>query len=362
MRAKKWFAVFLVVIVVALLVGNALAAPASARESPPPGCNGTVKVHKEEYVDPMMHDDPKVCDTYLYGHGFDPGSEVLWWIAPQHDKDHPIVGGRLTVQPDGTVKTGPVMLDGAPLKEGQFRLSWWQIGCPGVAKWKVFKVKCCEEPTPECKVEIKVDCIGAKVVLKGCDEAYSIFVDNQMLVAGGGEATWTCDWKKKGIDTSFERILKVLYGSTYVEKIFGGTACSSTPTPTPPGPTPTPTVTVTPPPNGGVFIPARFQGGWGYAELWAGDVLIEEVSPQRFVKDTEGWPACQFYIPITEPTQVTIKVFFDPEPEPAECWSIKFWKGDGPEDYVFTNSVTLTVYPGQVVPILDFQAWSCPGK
>lgn len=133
--------------VMALALG--LTATAGANDHARPGNNGTVKIHDSVTHDEDRRNEPKVCEFYLVGFGFDPAQLI----------DYHIVGhGGPNAGPgadDGVVVAGPDgwwRTEDKTLPEGMYKLTL-TTNQPGNQKHKVFKVECPddgngEEPPP----------------------------------------------------------------------------------------------------------------------------------------------------------------------------------------------------------------------
>ncbi|GAA2456265.1 LPXTG cell wall anchor domain-containing protein [Streptomyces macrosporus] len=118
-----------------------LSAPTAYAISPAtPGDNGTVKVHDavtdQEYD---RRNNPKVCEFYLVGSGFDARQKITWKIVDKsaENKGTVVQKGALVLDLDGHGRTENITLD-----DGHYKLSWKFEGEKGRAKQKVFKVDC----------------------------------------------------------------------------------------------------------------------------------------------------------------------------------------------------------------------------
>jgi hypothetical protein len=120
----------------------ALASPSMA--APPPGDNGTVKVHRSTTSADDMRNEPKVCTFYLVGFQFDPAQQVSWYIKswPPTGERKVVLKDTLTLDADGHGRTTDLTLP-----DGHYKLFWNFAGEHGAAKHKVFWVKC-PAPTP----------------------------------------------------------------------------------------------------------------------------------------------------------------------------------------------------------------------
>lgn len=88
-----------------------------------------------------MRNQPKVCEFYLVGFGFDAAQAVSWRIAswpPTGDRTL-VKDGTLALDQDGWGRT-----EDMSLPDGHYKLYWNFAGENGRAKQKVFWVKCPE--------------------------------------------------------------------------------------------------------------------------------------------------------------------------------------------------------------------------
>ncbi|MQA83392.1 MAG: hypothetical protein GEV03_01865 [Streptosporangiales bacterium] len=109
------------------------------------GDNGTVKVHRSTTPPDDRRNEPKVCEFYLVGFGFDARQQVRWWIRswpPTGDREI-VDDGTLTLDENGHGRTGDMTLP-----DGHYKLFWKFAGEKGRAKQKVFWVDCPTETTP----------------------------------------------------------------------------------------------------------------------------------------------------------------------------------------------------------------------
>ncbi|MET7703791.1 hypothetical protein, partial [Streptomyces sp. NPDC005485] len=130
------------------VAGTALAgAPAAFAAPTAPGDNGTVKIHTPDTDPGDPKDEPKVCEFYLDGTGFDAMQKVHWSIKTQ-----PPVPGGDTAEGDLVADaTGAAHTANVPLADGMYKLTWKFEGENGAGKMKVFKVDCAgstPSPTP----------------------------------------------------------------------------------------------------------------------------------------------------------------------------------------------------------------------
>ncbi len=93
------------------------------------------------------------------------------------------------------------------------------------------------------------------------------------------------------------------------------------------------------------------QGCWGnQAILWVGGA---EQPALTFVPNHEGWPAVHWTLWNSDPWTLRIKATLPAGLDPNR-WKLLLWTGSGPDDYIWTDEVTFTIYPGQSV-LYDFQ-------
>lgn len=121
-----------------------LAAPAASASA---GDDGTVKIHDVVTQEELPQNEPRVCEFYLKGSGFDAEQQVSWMI--RHVPPTDIVGvlvasGELALDASGEGRT-----DDLQLPDGRYKLSWRFDGENGEAKQKVFQVECPAEEEPE---------------------------------------------------------------------------------------------------------------------------------------------------------------------------------------------------------------------
>lgn len=140
-----------------LLFLTALAGPVlGVQGGNPPGNNGTVKVHDgDTETEPIVHNQPHVCDFHLHFFFADAGQTGDWWI-----ESWPPTGDGTTVlssSTEGAYLTDSNGEDRKPdsgdtyaLADGHYKLFWYGAANPGGQqnlKHKVFWVEC-EEPGP----------------------------------------------------------------------------------------------------------------------------------------------------------------------------------------------------------------------
>ncbi|HEX5565798.1 MAG TPA: LPXTG cell wall anchor domain-containing protein [Streptomyces sp.] len=126
-------------VVAAAAASCLLLAPTAYAASPvKKGDNGTVKIHDAKTDQELRKNEPKVCEFYLVGFGFDAGQEVSWEIH-----QHPPTGrelakeGTLTLDDEGHGRTEDMTLE-----NGHYKLDWDFEGKKGAPKSKVFWVTC----------------------------------------------------------------------------------------------------------------------------------------------------------------------------------------------------------------------------
>lgn len=78
-----------------------------------------------------------------------------------------------------------------------------------------------------------------------------------------------------------------------------------------------------------------------------------EQPPLSFVPNHDGWPAVHWTLWHSEPWALRIKVTMPDGLDPNR-WRLLRWVGDGPNDYIWTDEVSVTLYPGQDA-FYDFQ-------
>jgi len=157
-------------------------------------------------------------------------------------------------------------------------------------------------------------------------------------------------------------------GATIKHKVFTVDCPTPTPTNTPtatptstpewqelPSPTPTSTLvpTATPTPRSGPRsdVGVLCQGCWSnQAILWVGGT---EQPPLTFVPNHDGWPAVHWVLWHSEPWVLRIKVTMPAGLDPNR-WRLLLWVGDGPDDYIWTDEVSVTIQPGENL-FYDFQ-------
>jgi len=129
------------------VTGTALAGAPAAFAAPVPGDNGTVKIHTPDTDPGDPRDEPKVCEFYLDGTGFDAMQKFHWSIETQpHVQGGDTASGDLVADATGAAHT-----DNVPLEDGMYKLTWKFEGENGAGKMKVFKVDCAgstPSPTP----------------------------------------------------------------------------------------------------------------------------------------------------------------------------------------------------------------------
>lgn len=120
------------------LAGSAVAAAAVK------GDNGTVKIHRSTTPATDRRNQPHVCVFYLDGFGFDAGQSVSWHITswPPTGSRAVVSSGTLTLDSHGDGVTADMALP-----DGHYKLYWTFTGEHGLAKQKVFWVKC-QRPSP----------------------------------------------------------------------------------------------------------------------------------------------------------------------------------------------------------------------
>jgi hypothetical protein len=114
------------------------------------GDNGKVKIHESTTSETDVRDEPKVCEFYVVGFGFDADHDVHYAIVPGPPfKDPPVASGDIDIDGQGHGRSGDLTLP-----NGQYKLLTTFVGENGHAKHKVFKVDCpppeepAETPTP----------------------------------------------------------------------------------------------------------------------------------------------------------------------------------------------------------------------
>jgi LPXTG-motif cell wall-anchored protein len=124
---------------VAALAAALLLAGGSVASADPPGNNGTLKIHDAATGQEDRRNEPKVCDFYLVGFGFDANSTGSWRIQG-HGGPNAGADSRsddFEANADGFWRTGVMRLT-----DGMYKAFAKQNGTPGGEKQKVFKVDC----------------------------------------------------------------------------------------------------------------------------------------------------------------------------------------------------------------------------
>lgn len=115
--------------------------PVVAQADPPPGNNGTVKVHEEGTPPDDRRNEPKVCNFNVSGFQFDPNQPLILSIVPHGGANVAGTGSYgplpVTAGPDGALFHDPNTV----LPDGMYRLLV-ETGVGGGQKQKVFKVDC----------------------------------------------------------------------------------------------------------------------------------------------------------------------------------------------------------------------------
>lgn len=131
----------------AMSIGSIAAASTDDRaQKDSPGNNGTVKVHEKGTSADDRRNQPKVCEFYLVGFGFDAEQQVNWKIQqwpPTGDREV-VKTGDLTLDDEGHGRT-----DDMRLPNGHYKLTWTAEGrSHGNKKHKVFWVNCAPSTSP----------------------------------------------------------------------------------------------------------------------------------------------------------------------------------------------------------------------
>jgi len=123
----------------------AMAAPVAAAS---PGNNGTVKIHNgSSEAEPIIQNEPHVCDFHLHFFFSDPGQAGDWWIQswpPTGDKTT-VMSGTYLSDSNGEYRDPAVGSHSLP--DGHYKLFWQGRNDQNV-KHKVFWVDC--QPEPGC--------------------------------------------------------------------------------------------------------------------------------------------------------------------------------------------------------------------
>jgi hypothetical protein len=132
-------------LMVAVFMVLAMAAPVFAKS---PGNDGTVKIHNgSSEAEPIIQNEPHVCDFHLHFFFSDAGQTGNWWIQswpPTGDKTNVLTGTYLS---DGNGEYRDPAVGSHSLPNGHYKLFW--TGSPSTQiKHKVFWVDC--QPSAEC--------------------------------------------------------------------------------------------------------------------------------------------------------------------------------------------------------------------
>ena len=128
----------------ALAMVLAVAAPVAAAK----GNDGTVKIHNgSSEAEPIIQNEPHVCDFHLHFFFSDAGQTGSWWIQswPPTGNKSTVLSGTYLSDASGEYRDPAVGSHSLP--DGHYKLFW--TGSPSTQiKHKVFWVDC--NPTPEC--------------------------------------------------------------------------------------------------------------------------------------------------------------------------------------------------------------------
>ena len=128
----------------ALLMVLAMAAPVAAAG----GNNATVKIHNgENEPEPLIQNEPHVCDFHLHFFVSDAGQTGTWWIKswpPTGDGTTVLTGSYLS---DANGEYRDPTVGSHALPNGHYKLFWTGDGS-NLIKHKVFWVDCPPEVTP----------------------------------------------------------------------------------------------------------------------------------------------------------------------------------------------------------------------
>jgi LPXTG-motif cell wall-anchored protein len=133
---------------VSAVAAAALLLSPAAHATPPPGDNGTVKIHDAATGEELRKNEPHVCTFYLDAFGFDAGQQVDWhieaWAPTAGVKGETVESGSLALDAEGHGRTADLSLP-----DGHYKLFWNFDGEKGAAKHKVFWTDCAEEDEGE---------------------------------------------------------------------------------------------------------------------------------------------------------------------------------------------------------------------
>jgi len=111
---------------------------------------GTVKIHEGPgEPDPIMKNEPKVCDFHIHGFNFHDGEQIVWWIEEKGDQGwgDTVLSGNAVADTEGEWRDPEAAA--YTLEPGHYKL--YVDRAPEFdppIKHKVFKIECEEEVSP----------------------------------------------------------------------------------------------------------------------------------------------------------------------------------------------------------------------